>query len=166
MFMLKSRQAQSCFYHSTRHKMPWPLVLTWAVLTWGLARPDGTDDTATQDPTPLPTVFSTPRRPTTANPFAGKLITIPDSCTDLEQPSDQCLTDLMNQEDGIIAFSGGHLRFDDKSCNDEQKASSRQQHGTPSPCPFLLLCRLPQPRKLRYGKRGSARIMVPSNREF
>ncbi|KAK0703399.1 hypothetical protein B0T26DRAFT_496936 [Lasiosphaeria miniovina] len=31
------------------------------------------------------------------------------------------MTDLMNQQDGVVAFSAGHLKFDDNSCSDEQK---------------------------------------------
>lgn len=36
------------------------------------------------------------------------------------KPSNQCVIDLNKQQDGVVAFSGGSLKFDDESCNQDQ----------------------------------------------
>jgi hypothetical protein len=80
-----------------------------------------TDNPSDSDPENPP---STLNRPVVNldNPFAGKSITVPDSCNDLQRPSDQCLRDIKAGKDEANAQSGGGLTFEkDSQCSDDQK---------------------------------------------
>ncbi|KAF2793033.1 hypothetical protein K505DRAFT_350230 [Melanomma pulvis-pyrius CBS 109.77] len=49
--------------------------------------------------------------------------TAPDSCNDLQKPSQQCIQDLQAHPEGAVAFSGGELKWDkDHKCDEEQMA--------------------------------------------
>jgi hypothetical protein len=81
-----------------------------------------TDDPSASDPESPP---STLNRPVVNldNPFAGNSLTVPDSCNDLQRPSDQCLRDLKAGKDEANAQSGGGLTFEkDSQCSDDQKS--------------------------------------------
>ncbi len=110
------------------------LVLLFAMLVLGLphgrnigARSGGsrsifdlnTNNSAGSDPINPPATCQARHRLAGVNPFAGKLVATPDSCTDFERPSDQCLSDLMGQEDGVVAFSGGSVKF--RGCKQHQR---------------------------------------------
>jgi hypothetical protein len=41
--------------------------------------------------------------------------------SDFQKPSEKCLNALVAQNGGVIAFSGGDLKFDDQSCDDTKK---------------------------------------------
>lgn len=89
-----------------------------------IPRDDGfnIDDPTASDPRSPPASFPPLPLRTGINPFAGKFVAIPESCagSNMMRPSDQCLADLNKQPDGVVAFSGGSLKFDDKSCTQDQ----------------------------------------------
>lgn len=78
------------------------------------------DNPSASDPKTPPSSLKAPLRPFD-NPFAKGLTAVPESCTDFQNPSDECLQALVSQDGNVIAFSGGELKFDDKSCNIDQE---------------------------------------------
>jgi hypothetical protein len=64
-------------------------------------------------------------RPLDRNPFVDGLVAIPESCAGFMQPADNeaCHRDLAAQEGGVEAFGGGKLKWDPRSCTNEQRGA-------------------------------------------
>jgi hypothetical protein len=75
-----------------------------------------------QDPTSIPTTFQP--RPQPENIFRDGFQTTPENCTNMLKPSDQCIRALLAQPAGVVAFSGGELKWDnDNQCDDRKKGA-------------------------------------------
>jgi hypothetical protein len=98
------------------------ILFSFALLISGTAIPRDTvdpDNPEASDPKQPPKKLTIPSRP--ENPFKAGFKTAPDSCDDLRKPSQQCIRDLQAQPGGVVAFSGGELKWDkDHNCNEQQ----------------------------------------------
>ncbi|KAF2872928.1 hypothetical protein BDV95DRAFT_568343 [Massariosphaeria phaeospora] len=78
------------------------------------------DNPQAADPKQPPKTLTAPSGP--SNPFQSGFQTAPASCTDFQKPSESCLKDLQAQTGGVVAFSGGQIKWDDDNqCDDTKK---------------------------------------------
>ena len=82
------------------------------------------DDPSASDPQTPPTDIKDPPRPQSIsdNPFVSGFDTVPDSCTNLWDPTEQCLKDLETQNNNDVGTYSGDLKFEKgHGCTDEEK---------------------------------------------
>ena len=107
------------FFHSLQ------FLLSFSTLAAGFVVPRqdtvDPDNPEASNPKTPPKVLNRPVRPENLIKKAG-IKTAPDSCTDLMNPSQQCIADLQAQPGGVSVFSGGELKWDeDHQCTETQQ---------------------------------------------